>query len=144
MLFIFGRFGCKISTGGGAMLMLLSTQPNQIILWVIFIVICSCERPQMGALKKETLILKAPLFWVIVWSRHLLFIQKIRKNKIQLHVRKFLEWWQGEIQNPFFHCDSGIHISFLMGRQGVGDDIQSSCVIELNKLVVKEVLDTVS
>ena len=31
-----------------------------------------------------------------------------------------------------------------MGRKGVGDDIQSGCIIELYQLVVKEVLDTVS
>ena len=48
-------------------------------------------RDQRGALKKEIRVRKAPLFLVIVWSRYLLFIQKIRKNEIQLHVQKFLK-----------------------------------------------------
>ena len=31
-----------------------------------------------------------------------------------------------------------------MGRQRVGDDIRSDCIIELYQLVVYEILDTVS
>ena len=52
---------------------------------------CHYEKPQRVALKKEIRVLKAPLFLVIVWSRYLHFIQKIRKNEIQLHVQKFLK-----------------------------------------------------
>ena len=50
----------------------------------------------------------------------------------------------GEIWNPFFHYDDGIHIPFLMWRHRIGDNIQSGCVIELYQLVINEVLDTVS
>ena len=32
----------------------------------------------------------------------------------------------------------------MMGRQRVGDDIWSSCIVELYRLVVNEVLDTIS
>ena len=37
-------------------------------------------RSLRGALKKEIWVLRAPLFWVIVWSYHLFFTQK---NKIK-------------------------------------------------------------
>ena len=40
----------------------------------------------MGALKKKIQVLvRAPLFWVVVWSCHLFFIQKNNKNKYKLH-----------------------------------------------------------
>ena len=32
------------------------------------------ERDRKSALKKEIRVLRAPLFWVIVWIRHLLYI----------------------------------------------------------------------
>ena len=56
-----------------------------------------------------------------------------------------LPWEQrwGQIHNPFFHYDDGIHIPFLLGRQKVGDDVQSGCIIELYQLVVYEILDMV-
>jgi len=41
---------------------------------------------------------------------------------------------------PFLHCDDGIHITFLMGRQRVGDDVRSSCIIELYQHVVEDMV----
>ena len=48
------------------------------------------DQGKLGALKKEILVLlRSPIFWVVVWSRHLFYMQKKKKekNKYKLHVQ---------------------------------------------------------
>ena len=44
------------------------------------------DRIELGCFQKEIrLFVRAPLFPVLVWSRHLFLYKKIRKNKYELH-----------------------------------------------------------
>ena len=71
-----------------------------------------------------------PIFAVTEWADYLIksrgsYTLKIKVAFLDQGSEHSLPWeWRwGEIQNPFFHYDDGIHIPFLMGRQRIGDDI---------------------
>ena len=53
-----------------------------------------CERPRFleGCSQKEIWVLRAPPFWVIVWSCHLFFIQKKKKKENIITCAKYLKF----------------------------------------------------